>query len=60
MLKKCNSISHVEEYLATLPPDQEVTVIADSQFYYIENPGQLIRNWERIVYDGPVKNFQAD
>jgi hypothetical protein len=57
---KCNSISAVEEYLSTLHPDKEISVIESRQYYYVEDPGAggFIRVWESLLYEGPAKKFK--
>lgn len=54
----CSSISQVEDILRTLHPDKDVAVIESRQYYYIEDAGPLVRSWEKLLYEGPVKDFK--
>lgn len=57
-LKRTNSASELERFIGSLNPHESITVTESSQFWYVYSGAIISGPDERIVYEGPVRNFK--
>ena len=57
-MKKFDNLTEVAEYAAT-QGGREIAVIKSGGFYFVEDPGGMIRTFEKLIYEGPALDFRA-
>lgn len=64
---KCSTLPEVRQAVKALPPHTPIIIIVShlrgydkevKTTYHIEEPGSMVRVWERVVYEGNAKDYK--